>query len=125
MDEPTGNMFYVIQLMPAEAPWHIKLGFSSNLENRLASYRMLCPQAHLVKVYSCPDIGAERHTLRFVEKMGFECIGGEVFRCPVLSDLLQCLDRYFSSHLQDPAYVPPPRDSGWPAGAIRKHKQHQ
>ena len=113
-------MFYVIQLLPTDAPWIVKLGFSIEVQSRLLTHRITCPDARLVKVYACEDTTLEKQAQAFLSKSGFECIGGEVFRCPVLSDLLMCLDYFFTSPYRDPYYAPPPLDSRYPRGARDK-----
>lgn len=45
--------FYVVQLVPEALPRRVKIGYTDNLDNRLAEHRCAAPTARLVKSWPC------------------------------------------------------------------------
>lgn len=97
MDLPVIRGFYAVHPIP-EASWHIKVGFSVNIANRVRSYQTLCPQVRLIRAWECPDQFVEQEAISRLIEWGFERIGFEVFRCDDLERFLACLDGYFFLH---------------------------
>jgi hypothetical protein len=89
------NIFYVVQPMPGDAPWHLKLGYSENMESRLGTYQTLCPDAIILKSWPCAGYSTEAEAIAYVEHVGFERIGPEVFSCLHPERLIACLDNFF------------------------------
>lgn len=46
-------VFYIVQLLPVDAPQLVKLGHTHNMAQRLAFMRTTCPPASLVKMWQC------------------------------------------------------------------------
>ena len=51
--EPTPGVFYLIQLEPEHDPGRFKIGFASNIDERLRSHRTAAPLCQLVKTWPC------------------------------------------------------------------------
>ena len=45
--------FYIVQLVPEALPERVKIGFTDNLDNRLAEHRCAAPTARLVQSWPC------------------------------------------------------------------------
>ena len=93
-DAENGGCFYVIQLVPEFEPNRIKLGFSTNIDKRLASYRTIAPTARLVKTWPC-RFSWEQAAIACA--MGDQCkrIGAEVYDCMDLDSVIARLDQFF------------------------------
>lgn len=70
--------FYVIQLVPEENPNRIKIGYTDNLDQRLADHRTTNPTLTLVKSWPCKRAWEQAATAG-VTREGCQRIGGEVF----------------------------------------------
>jgi len=93
-DAENGGCFYVIQLVPEFEPNRIKLGFSTNIDKRLASYRTIAPTARLVKTWPC-RFSWEQAAMACA--VGDQCkrIGAEVYDCTDLDSVIARLDQFF------------------------------
>lgn len=70
--------FYVIQLVPDELPDRIKLGYTANLDQRLADHRATNPTLTLIQSWPCKRTW-EHAALASVTRVECEHIGGEVY----------------------------------------------
>jgi hypothetical protein len=87
--------FYVVQLLPKELPYRLKLGWSQNIRGRLSTYRCSCPGARLLWSWPCPTV-AEGQALQAVEDAGWQRHGREVFDCHAQLELHAFLKRFFT-----------------------------
>lgn len=82
VDVQPGGVFYLLQVDP-DMPSRLKGGYSTNLEQRLASHRTIAPRLRLVEAWQCPA-WAERPALAVLDATeGSERIGEEVFDVPL------------------------------------------
>ena len=65
VDSDTGGVFYLIQLEPEHDSGRIKLGFATNIEERLRSHKREAPFAKVVKTWPCKLLW---------EKTAIECV---------------------------------------------------
>lgn len=87
--------FYIIQLIPELGPLRVKLGFASNVQNRLQAHRTAAPTAQLVKAWPCKRVW-ERAVMDSVTREGCELIANEVFECDDLIMLQNRGDEFFA-----------------------------
>lgn len=72
--------FYLIQLEPVLEPGRFKLGFASNLEERLRAHKVAAPLCRVVKTWPCRLLW-EKTAIESVAR-GCERVHTEVFRAP-------------------------------------------
>lgn len=90
-----GNgFFYIIQLIPELMKNRVKLGFATNIENRLRAHKTSAPTATLVKSWPS-DKEWERSAMASITRIDCKCIGGEVFECENLNELTERADIFF------------------------------
>jgi hypothetical protein len=70
--------FYLIQLLPDEIPDRIKIGYTNNLDQRLADHRVTNPTLKLVKSWSCKRTW-EYSATASITREGCSHVGGEVY----------------------------------------------
>lgn len=87
--------FYVIQLIPEFNPNRIKLGFATDLDARLKSHKTSAPTAILLKSWICKRCW-ENAAISSITRMECKLIGGEVFDCNNLENLIQRAETFFS-----------------------------
>jgi hypothetical protein len=87
--------FYIVQPLPDLEPSRIKLGFSANNEQRLASYRTICPDATIVKTWPC-RFTWEQCAIASATRIECKQIGQELFHCENLTNLVQRCDDFFA-----------------------------
>lgn len=87
--------FYLIQLIPEISERRIKLGFSSQMKDRLASHRTACPTAILVKSWQCKKTW-ERAAIDSAMRIGCSLVANEVYECDSKDNVVQRLDQFFS-----------------------------
>lgn len=85
--------FYVVQIAPDLDPRRVKLGYTTNMDGRLASYRTIVPTALVVQVWPC-KLSWEQAAIDCVTK-GYPALGGEVFECPDVQSLLDRCTEFF------------------------------
>ena len=88
------GMFYLIQLEPKLDPGRFKVGFASNMPERLRSHRCSAPLAVIVNTWPCKELW-EKTAIDSVTQ-GCERIHTEVFRIPDISIVKQKCDQFFS-----------------------------
>jgi hypothetical protein len=94
VDSDTGGLFYLIQSEPRCDPGRFKLGFATNIEERLRSHRTSAPFSELLKTWPCKLLW---------EKTAIECasqtcerIHTEVFRTESIGEIVSRLDQFFA-----------------------------
>jgi len=86
--------FYVIQVVPDLDTNRVKLGFASNVNARLATYKTSSPSATLLKSWPC-RVSWERAAMDSITRAGCSQIGIEVFTCDDLDRLVRNGDSFF------------------------------
>lgn len=99
------GFFYVIQLVPEIAPQRIKLGFATNVSDRLQQHRTAAPTAALLKCWPCRGVW-ERTAMDCMTREGCRLIANEVFECDQLDSLVCRGDKLFQQ-LPAPDYQVP------------------
>ncbi len=85
--------FYAVQLLPELVPDRIKLGFSTNVPDRLRQYRMANPEARILNVWPC----LKQHEwliLQQAEAWGTRVGAREVYNVTDLQSFIQNIDAY-------------------------------
>lgn len=85
--------FYLISLEPELDPGRFKLGFGTDVSERLRSHRVSAPFARIIKTWPCKNVW---------EKTAIDCIAQgcdrlrtEVFRTPDVEQVVARADRFF------------------------------
>ncbi len=101
VDCDTGQ-FYVIALIPEFSQGRLKLGFATNVSERLSQHRTASPTAKLMKYWPSkkPWERAAMDALTWVE---CELVANEVFECSDVTALFQRGDKFFAN-MPAPAY---------------------
>lgn len=86
--------FYLVQLVPDLAPNRVKLGFATDAVARLTSHRTAAPTAQLVKTWPC-RFAWEPCAIVSATRTGCRQIGGEVYECDSMDELVIRLDAFF------------------------------
>ena len=86
--------FYIIKIIPEFDSRRVKLGFANNPEERLRAHKTVAPTAELVKAWACKKHW-EGTVMDSVTREGCESIGGEVFNCDSVSELIKRCDEFF------------------------------
>ena len=110
--ESTPGVFYLIQLEPEHDPGRFKIGFASNIDERLRSHRTAAPLCQLVKTLPCKPLW-EKTAIDSV-CAGYERLYTEVFRALSLEEVESRCNRFFSRHARSFHLVierPPPNQS--------------
>lgn len=88
-----GGVFYLIQLEPKHDPGRFKLGFATNLEERLRSHKTAAPFSRVLKSWPCKLLW---------EKTAIECasqgcirLHTEVFRTESIEDVQARCEQFF------------------------------
>ena len=77
-DMVTAGCVYIVRVDPI-LPRRVKAGYTTNIEQRLASYRTIAPRLALLATWECPA-WAERASLAAIEATdGAQRVGEEVF----------------------------------------------
>jgi hypothetical protein len=89
------NVFYIIQLFPEISPNRIKLGFTSNIEQRKRNYITICPTMKVIKTWKC---SAEWEQAVIAQSITGDCkkVGQEVFDIPSIENFVSRLNKIFS-----------------------------
>ncbi len=93
LDGETGY-FYIIQLEPEHDRGRFKVGFTTDVEGRLAKHRCSAPFAVCLRSWPCRRTW-ERAAMDCVA-IGSERLHNEVFRCPDLEHVLSRGDSFFA-----------------------------
>jgi hypothetical protein len=87
--------FYIIQPVPDLDPRRVKLGFATNVQQRLNSYRTLSPTAALLKQWAC-RVAWEKTAIDSITRSGCIGIGGEVYTCDDIDEVVAHGDAFFA-----------------------------
>lgn len=87
--------FYIIQLIPELAPNRVKLGFATDVANRLQSHRTAAPTAQVIKAWHCKR-SWEVAAMASLTRIESILIANEVYECDDLSSLVSRGDTFFS-----------------------------
>ncbi len=81
------GIFYIIQTNPHNIPKRYKFGFTSDLDNRIRSYKSVCPNMKIIKKFKCDNIH-ELPLLRMVSTYGNR-IGQEVYEIENINRIIK------------------------------------
>ncbi len=73
----TKGVFYIIQTNPHNISQRYKFGFTNDLDNRIRSYKSVCPNMKIIEKYPCDSIH-ELPLLKMMQKYG-KRVGQELF----------------------------------------------
>ena len=89
-----GGVFYLIQLEPEHDPGRFKLGFATNIEERLRSHKTAAPFSKVLKMWPCKLLW---------EKTAIECVAQgcdrlhtEVFRSESIAEVQSRCEEFFA-----------------------------
>ena len=99
MDVPMNRKgeFYLIVLngdVPGIRP-RVKLGFTTDLENRIQDYRTTNPHCYYVGRWECEKAWEQAAIYAVTNYDGCNHVGGEVYDCFMVEILLKRCDRFF------------------------------
>src|SRR5262245_42995636 len=89
------GVFYIVQPLPRLDPQRLKLGFTGSIEQRMLSYRAICPEAVVLQTWPCKAIW-EKTAIAAISRGASEQLGQELFRCPDVENILQQAHTFFS-----------------------------
>lgn len=89
------GVLYLVQIMPDADPSRIKLGYASDANRRLASYRTISPSATITKTWPC-RVSWEKAAIDSLTAEYCTLIGGEVYQCTDIEGVIQRGNRFFS-----------------------------
>jgi len=96
----TKGVFYIIQTNPHSIPLRYKFGFANDLDNRIRSYKSVCPNMKIIEKYPCDSIH-ELPLLKMIQKYG-KRIGQELFEIKdieiVKKDIQEVLNKLSPEH---------------------------
>lgn len=93
--ENGNGLFYVIQLVPDLDPLRVKLGWTGDMQGRLASHRTAAPTLELVKMWPCRKVW-EIAAIDSITRIECTLILNEVYRCEDLARLAERCDQFFA-----------------------------
>jgi len=88
------NAFYIVQLDPEKRPNRLKFGVSERTKNRFAAYRTICPEAKLIKTWSCFREWETRLMIAATTNNGIE-VGHEVYDIESIDEAIARIDKIF------------------------------
>ena len=94
VDTVTGGIFYLIQLEPEVDPGRFKLGFATNIEERLRSHKTAAPFSTVIKVWPCKLLW-EKTAIDCISQ-GCERLYTEVFRSGSIEEIRSKGDQFFA-----------------------------
>lgn len=89
------GVLYVVQIMPDADPSRIKLGYATDAQRRLASYRTISPTAAIVQTWPC-RVSWEQAAIASLTAENCTLIGGEVYMCSDIERLIERGERFFA-----------------------------
>jgi len=93
-DSNSGGVFYLIQLEPEHDPGRIKLGFATNIDERLRSHKTAAPFSKVVKTWPCKLLW-EKTAIESVTQ-GCERLHTEVFRSESIDEIQSRCEKFFA-----------------------------
>ena len=94
VDSDTGGVFYLIQLEPEHDPGRFKLGFATNIEERLRSHKTAAPFSKVLKTWPCKLLWEK--TAIDCATQGCEQLHTEVFRSESVKEVQARCDQFFA-----------------------------
>ena len=88
------GVFYLIQLEPEHDPCRFKLGFATNIEERLRSHKTAAPYSKVLKTWPCKFLWEK--TVIDCASQGCDKIYTEVFRTDSINEVMSRLEKFFS-----------------------------
>lgn len=85
--------FYLIQICPDISLKRIKIGYTTDIEQRIGNYKTICPTCKLIKTWPCKRIW-EKAIIDMAIVKDFVKLGDEVFDCDI-EKLIERLDLIF------------------------------
>jgi hypothetical protein len=82
------GLFYAIQIYPTLEPGRVKLGFTHDIHQRLASYRTLCPEARVLETWHC-EATWELAAIASITRTKCQRIGQELYLCDDINLVIQ------------------------------------
>lgn len=88
-----GGVFYLIQLEPEHDPGRFKLGFATNIEERLRSHKTAAPFSKVLKTWSCKLLWEKTA----IESVSQDCVRlhTEVFRSESIDEVQSRCEQFF------------------------------
>jgi len=88
-----GGVFYLIQLEPEHDPGRFKLGFATNIEERLRSHKTAAPFSKLLKTWPCKLLWEKTA----IESVSQDCVRlhTEVFRSESINEVQLRCEQFF------------------------------
>ena len=93
VDSETPGVFYLIQLEPEHDPGRFKLGFATNLEERLRAHRTAAPFSTVLATWPCKLLWEK--TAIECAAQGCERIHTEVFRAESIAEVRSRCEQFF------------------------------
>jgi hypothetical protein len=87
--------FYIVQPLPEIDESRVKLGFAGDVQQRLNSYRTICPTAIVVRSWPC-RMTWEPCAIASVTRIECTQIGQELFHCDDLVSLIGRCNQFFA-----------------------------
>ncbi len=94
IDSASSGVFYLIQLEPEHDPARFKLGFASNLDERLRSHKTAAPYSKVIKTWPCKLLW-EKTAIESIAR-GCERVHTEVFRGETIEVILDRCEQFFA-----------------------------
>lgn len=88
------GVFYLIQLEPQMDPGRFKVGFATNMDERLRSHRTVAPLCTLVNIWPCKALW-EKTAIDSI-CAGYERLHTEVFRAPSIKEVETRCESFFT-----------------------------
>ena len=87
--------FYIVQLLPEDAPLILKLGYTRSLKSRMIAYRTVCTAANILKSWQCPA-RYERPAITYITGGSCQTIGRETYRVDSIESAIARADAFFA-----------------------------
>lgn len=94
IDSQSAGVFYLIQLEPELDPERFKLGFATNIDERLRSHRTAAPLCRVLRTWPCKLLW-EKTAIEFITP-GCERLHTEVFRAESIEATEKRCEQFFS-----------------------------
>lgn len=118
------GLFYFVQPLPRIDPRVIKAGYTTNMKERLTSYRTLAPGARIIKTWRCPRV-CERDAIRAIAAAlahSGATVRNEVFEFPDINEAVAVADVFFAG-IESAMVRLPRRMIGAPSHPARREKK--
>lgn len=94
VDSDAEGIFHLIQLEPEHDPGRFKLGFATNIEERLRSHKTVAPYSKVLKTWPCKLLWEK--TVIKCAAQGCERLHTEVFRSESIEAVQSRCDQFFA-----------------------------